>query len=66
MSLAAHLDSLETKHIKLKALVAEESSRPMPDFTIIQSLKKQKLLIKEELQRLTDQSDTLRHQDGAA
>ena len=66
MSLAAHLDSLETKHVKLETLIEDESHRPMPDFTIIQSLKKQKLLIKEELERLTDQPDTLHHHDGAA
>ena len=65
MSLAAHLDSLETKHVKLETLIEDESHRPTPDFTIIQSLKKQKLLIKEELERLTDQPDTLHHHDGA-
>lgn len=65
MSLAAHVNSLETKHMKLESLIDEESHRPMPDFTIIQSLKKQKLLIKEELQRLTE-SDVRHSQDGAA
>ncbi len=52
MSLAAHISALENKHAKLSAMVDEESHRPLPDFTVIQTLKKQKLLIKEELERI--------------
>ncbi len=63
MSLAAHVSSLETKHAKLEDLIAEESHRPMPDFTVVQTLKKQKLLIKEELQRLD--ADMKRRRDSA-
>lgn len=66
MSLEAHISSLEDKHTKFKALIQEESRRPMPDFTIIQSLKKQKLLIKEELQKFQLQSAALRQKGGAA
>lgn len=43
---------LEEKHGKLKHLIATESVRPLPDFSLIQTLKKQKLLLKEELLRL--------------
>jgi hypothetical protein len=54
MSLAAHLATLEEKHYRLEAIIEDEVSRPMPDFTVIQTLKKQKLLIKEELARLQE------------
>lgn len=63
MSLAAHVTSLEGKHSKLEQLIDDESHRPMPDFTVIQTLKKQKLLIKEELQRL--EADIRRRRDSA-
>lgn len=65
MSLAAHISSLESKHQHLEAMVGEEMHRPLPDFTVIQSLKKQKLLIKEELSRL-DATDVPRRKDGVA
>lgn len=53
MSLAAHITMLKDKHTKLEGLITDESHRPMPDFTVIQTLKKQKLMIKEELERIT-------------
>ncbi len=43
---------LEDKHGKLEQLISDESVRPLPDFPLIQTLKKQKLLLKEELLRL--------------
>ncbi len=52
MSLATHISSLESKHHHLEVMLEDEVRRPMPDFTIIQTLKKQKLLIKEEMRRL--------------
>ena len=52
MSLAAHVTMLKDKHVKLEGMIDDESHRPMPDFTVIQTLKKQKLLIKEELERI--------------
>ncbi len=52
MSITAHINALEKKHTELKAAVAAESSRPSPDFAKVTQLKKQKLKIKEELQRL--------------
>lgn len=56
MSLAAHISTLETKHAKLDQRLEDESHRPRPDFTVLQNLKKQKLLIKEELARLEPES----------
>ena len=52
MALIAHMTMLQEKHGKLEDLVAQEMRRPSPDFELIQTLKKQKLLIKQELSRL--------------
>lgn len=51
MSIQAHIDSLAEKRAHLKTQIAEESARPMPNFTLITNLKKQKLALKEETQR---------------
>ena len=66
MSLAAHVSMLKDKHVKLEGMIEEESQRPAPDFTVIQSLKKQKLLIKEELERMSIADQQVRQSDGAA
>ena len=51
MSIQAHIDSLAEKRAHLKAQIAKESARPMPDFALITNLKKQNLVLKEETQR---------------
>lgn len=56
MSLSAHIETLEKKHAELKAAVHAESTHAYPDFARVTELKKQKLRIKEELQRLTEAS----------
>ena len=52
MTIRAHLSMLEEKHNKLESMIAEENHRPAPDFGMLQTMKKQKLLLKEEIQRL--------------
>lgn len=52
MSFFTHVAMLEEKHGKLEQMINDESIRPLPDFSLIQTLKKQKLLLKEELLRL--------------
>ena len=42
-------NSLQLKHAGLERRIEEEMSRPVPDNTMIQALKKQKLRIKEQL-----------------
>lgn len=54
MSLVTHMSMLEEKHGKLDQMISTEAIRPLPDFSVIQTLKKQKLLLKEELQRLRE------------
>ncbi len=52
MSLQAHYTMVEQKHHKLEALISEETHRPSPDLAMLQTLKKQKLLLKEEMERI--------------
>ena len=50
MSIETHLKSLEEKHLHLKQQIAEEMNHPSPNLVLITNLKKQKLVIKEEIQ----------------
>lgn len=45
----SHVSALQLKHAGLERKLHDEQSRPMPDLALIQSLKKRKLRIKEEL-----------------
>lgn len=47
---SSHTSSLQHKHAGLERRIEQEMSRPAPDDVMIQSLKKQKLRIKEQLQ----------------
>ncbi len=51
MSIDAHLEALKQKHSALDAAIHEEEIRPCPDDDAITNLKKQKLLVKDELER---------------
>lgn len=55
MTLHAHYAMIQQKHSKLETKIAEEWVRPSPDLSMIQTLKKQKLLLKEELERIRHQ-----------
>jgi len=48
----SHVSALELKHEGIERRIEEELSRPMPDDALLQTLKKRKLKIKEELERL--------------
>ncbi|MDE2435826.1 MAG: DUF465 domain-containing protein [Sphingomonadales bacterium] len=45
----SHVSALQLKHAGIERQIEEEQSRPLPDLTIIQTLKKRKLRIKEEM-----------------
>jgi hypothetical protein len=45
----SHFAALQARHEGLEARLRDELSRPLPDGAILQTLKKQKLRIKEEL-----------------
>jgi hypothetical protein len=52
MSVETHLVTLQDRHTKLEGLITHEALRPLPDFSAIQTWKKQKLLLKEEMERI--------------
>lgn len=52
MSMEAHIKSLQSKHAEIEAALLNEMARPNPDFYVIKDMKKQKLVIKEEIARL--------------
>lgn len=45
----SHVSALQLKHANLERQIAEEMSHPLPDLETIQSLKRKKLRIKDEL-----------------
>ncbi len=49
---ASHVSALQLKHAGLERKLEEEMSRPLPDLAIVQTLKKRKLRIKEELSHI--------------
>ena len=48
----SHVSALQAKHAGLEARIEEESQRPMPDTATLARLKKEKLMIKEEIEGL--------------
>lgn len=57
MSLHEHVDSLRSKHARLERQIDEEQHRPLPDSTMLIKLKREKLRLKEEIERLQDDGD---------
>jgi|GEM_PF-910834 len=58
MSVESHIKSLQTKHAELEALLSEEMTRPNADFFKIKAIKKQKLVLKEEIMQLLHDMDS--------
>lgn len=52
MSLSSHLDELRRKHETLSLKIEHEQRRPGSDDLAIAALKKEKLRLKEEIERL--------------
>jgi hypothetical protein len=52
MALQGHIQELSEKHKRLQQLIEDEMSRPDWDEVRIAALKKEKLRIKDELERL--------------
>ena len=53
MSVAEHVTELEKKHAELSLKVEQEQKSPGTDDFAIVTMKKQKLRLKEEIQRLS-------------
>ena len=49
---SSHISALQLKHRGIEQQLRDEMSRPSPDETIIQSLKKRKLRIKDEIAQI--------------
>ncbi|MEM0900474.1 MAG: DUF465 domain-containing protein [Pseudomonadota bacterium] len=52
MSLEGHLEALERKHLKLEEQISSAFGRPAPDQTALSQMKREKLKIKEEIERI--------------
>ncbi len=50
--LQKHLQALKAKHAELDVLIDEEGARPLPDEMKIKEYKKQKLMIKQEIEEI--------------
>ncbi len=48
----ARTEALQAKHKEIEFVLIEEERRPFPDFARVHELKRKKLKIKDELQRL--------------
>ncbi len=54
MNLQSHIDTLKTRHAVLETRIADEDGRPQPDPTALTRLKREKLRLKEEMERLRE------------
>jgi len=52
MGLETHIEFLKDKHHKLDLQIRAEQHRPLPDDIVLSELKKKKLHLKEEIERL--------------
>jgi hypothetical protein len=52
MSLESRFESLQTRHARLEAQLGSENQRPSPNLEEVHRLKREKLRVKEELERL--------------
>lgn len=54
MSLQSRLVALSERHSVLETRIAEEGTRPRPDSVALAQLKREKLRLKEEMERLKE------------
>lgn len=52
MALDNHIESLKKKHARLDQMLREEETRPGADVSVLHRLKTQKLLLKDQIERL--------------
>jgi hypothetical protein len=48
----SHVSALQLKHAGLERQIQEELNRPLPDYSVVQMLKKQKLRVKEAIEQI--------------
>lgn len=56
MSVSTHLDSLRSKHEALESKIRDEQRRPGADSLTVADLKRKKLHLKEEIEKLAAQT----------
>jgi hypothetical protein len=56
MTLQSHIEALKDRHASLETRIADEDHRPRPDTEALARLKLEKLRLKEEMERLRNQS----------
>ena len=54
MNLQSRIESLKTRHAVLESRIADEDGRPQPDPGSLSRLKREKLRLKEEMERLRE------------
>ncbi len=54
MSTVDHIEALKHKHANLEQAIRQETTRPHPDDDALCSLKKRKLMIKDQIVRLSE------------
>jgi hypothetical protein len=50
---STHISALHAKHAGLEARLRNETARPAPDTMLVANLKKQKLILKQQIARAT-------------
>lgn len=56
MSIDGHLDALKRKHGALESQIEDQMSRPVPDQSALTALKREKLRLKEEIEKIKAQT----------
>ena len=57
MNLESHIDILREKNFEIQRMINEEALRNAPDLIYISKLKKRKLMIRDEISRLENETD---------
>lgn len=52
MGQEVRFDALKAKHAEIESILFEEERRPLPDTQFVHELKRKKLKIKDELERI--------------
>lgn len=53
MALKQHLEMLRKRHLELDSKILAEHARPAPDVRLLSQLKRQKLILKDDINRLS-------------
>ena len=56
MSLDGHLDALRRKHVALESEINDMQARPAPDESQLTRMKREKLRLKDEIEKITAQT----------